>query len=170
MAAESYINDAGTARKVKEIYVNDGGVARKIKEIWVNDGGVARKIWSGIGAVLTGGTIEVINASPCSMRVDSDGGMYDSRGTSASIVFRYLWMLGGTSSEYECMVDNVVGTFTTDAGTGTWLNCGTDRLWTRGAATGTQEEVSFRLRIRDVATQTIQAEANFILRCDRSSA
>jgi hypothetical protein len=55
MTADVYINDAGTARRIRQIYVNDAGTARRIKEIYVNDAGTARQIYAnGDVAIVTG--------------------------------------------------------------------------------------------------------------------
>lgn len=46
MAAGTYFNDAGTARRPTGIYVNDAAVARRIQQIWMNDNGVARQVFA----------------------------------------------------------------------------------------------------------------------------
>jgi hypothetical protein len=55
--AELWVNDAGTARQIRDIWVNDSGTARQIREIWVNDSGTARRVFSrGILFTFTAGS------------------------------------------------------------------------------------------------------------------
>lgn len=45
MAAEIYVNDNGTARRLRQLWVNDNGIARRLRQLWVNDNGTARLIF-----------------------------------------------------------------------------------------------------------------------------
>lgn len=47
MAANFWMNNAGTWRRAVNVWMNDAGTWRKAKAIWANDAGVWRKVFSG---------------------------------------------------------------------------------------------------------------------------
>lgn len=68
MAAETHVQDAGAARKVKAVHVHDGTAVRAAKEIWVQDAVAARKVFQAFTVVnpLPGGTAESVTVEPTS--------------------------------------------------------------------------------------------------------
>src|SRR5690242_5998928 len=46
MSGATYVNDAGTWRRLKGIYVNDAGTWRPIKKAYVNDAGTWRTVFT----------------------------------------------------------------------------------------------------------------------------
>jgi hypothetical protein len=58
MAARTYVNDAGTWRRIRNIYVNDAGVWRQIRRAYVNDAGTWRTVFDrGEAFTLTAGQL-----------------------------------------------------------------------------------------------------------------
>lgn len=83
--ADTYMNSAGTIRKLAKIVANDGGTLRTAKWIYVNDGGTVRLVYAlqAIGADFTAITgtrvVSKIGSSPVTTGVtfQSDGTWFE---------------------------------------------------------------------------------------------
>lgn len=96
----------------------------------------------------------------------NDRGAYASDDTGTDSL-RYNWLTGGTPSNYEVQATLVSGTFTSGT-TGSWLNLGTTRTWTRGATVGNFQTVTATFEIRDATSLVVLASANITLECDNT--
>jgi len=166
MAAELWVNDNGTARKLQEIWVNDNGTARQIQEIWVNDNGTARLIYQGLTITLPSATFSRGGGSPCEFQLNSDGNRYARE--SASLTNRGAWINNASLvGQFECRATLTSGSLTSGT-TGAWQSLSTSRSWTRGAGTNQFQTCTFTLEIRNASTSAVVATASITLECDQT--
>ena len=82
------------------------------------------------------------------------------------------WMLSGSAGDYDVKWDGSGDTsyLTSNSGLGTWLNCGTARLWRiyEDDNDSVVRSVSGTLSIRDTATQTVQDTVTVSISADFS--
>lgn len=123
MAADLYVNDSGTARRINEVWVNDAGTARRIVEIWVNDNGVARQIFS--GAIVQDFVGSVQDAGTATFQLFFTGVRSNLEGEFGT---NYWIEPQSGMSGYEVRASAVGGV---SSGTlGSWLSLGSTRTWT----------------------------------------
>lgn len=166
MAAEQWVNDAGTARKIQEIWVNDSGTARQIQEIWVNDNGTPRMVYQALTITLPDASFYYGNGSPCVFQLNSNGNRYAQE--SPSLTSRGAWINNAAFvGQFECRATMLTGSLSTGT-TGAWQSLSTTRDWSRGTSIGTFQQCSFTLEIRRASTAEVVASALIILEADRS--
>lgn len=169
MASELWVNDAGTARQIREVWVNDAGVARRIQEIWVNDSGTARCIFRGDLItienvnILAENTISTVTAV-YSLR--STGDIYYNQSGTNTVIDQGDWITPKSNmAAYECRADITGGTLTTGT-TGAWQSLASDRSWTvsRPQIAGTgQNSCTFTLQIRRASDATVLDSASIFI-------
>jgi hypothetical protein len=130
MAANYWMNDAGTWRKAVQVYLNDSGTWRKAKAIWFNDGGTWRKVFSGF----TANAFSVFNAlaqtsdglgskqATCSFNSD---GTFSVACTTIGLTFNDNWGLPtttGIGSSWSIKVTVTSGAFSLSGTTGSWVS------------------------------------------------
>lgn len=160
MSADLYINDAGTARRTRQIYVNDNGTARRIKEIWVNDSGTARQIYANGDVSLVSGTFTNSGYGLSFYELRSNGVL------SAANVTDTLWINpAGGMWQYEVLATHIsfLGAGSTTGTTGSWLPLTATRSWAvnRPSAAGPgSDSWNFSLQIRRAIDSVVVASAN----------
>ena len=163
-----YYGDSGTNRTMAQVYYGDAGTNRLIQEIWYQDGGTLRKVWPPAIVQLTNKSIYATNSSPgtaiAQFQLLNTG---EAIGTSTPSGFgggSYLpeWGSGLVGANYDCRFTLTSGTVTTGT-TGTWLNLGTSRSWTRNRTAPGIHTVIGTMEIRDASTLAVLATATIDL-------
>src|SRR5689334_12251504 len=80
MAAATYLNDAGTWRKLKNIYVNDAGTWRQLKAVWVNDAGTWRRVYMSVDLHNFTVSLEVLDPSDAHVGFSLQGSLSGAPG------------------------------------------------------------------------------------------
>lgn len=184
MATNSWYNDDGTWRDLKNIWYNDNGSWRKAKAMWYNDDGTWRKVYSGLEVTLPASvTIGQFASSPGSSRaefnLEPDGSLiYNPQSPGFTLTEHpTAWALprtAGIGSSYEALCTVTSGSAPTFGTTGTWLNLGTLRQWgvtvtTSGALQTSTRTGQFRIDIRAVGSSTVLASCNVNYLVNRES-
>lgn len=166
MAAETWVNDAGTARKLQQIWVNDAGTARQIQEIWVNDNGTARLIYQALTVTISDLVVSYVGGTPAEYYLTSGGSI--QKRDSAVVTTVGSWITNAAFvGQFECRATMISGSVS--SGTiGAWQSLSTTRSWTRGAALGTFQQCRFTLEIRNASTAVVVDSATITLEADRS--
>jgi hypothetical protein len=104
-------------------------------------------------------------ASPCRVKIASDGFVYAQEGSSYTS--RYSWLTGGgTGADYEVYCTELSGNL---GGTlDTWEALSTDRIWEVIAPSMNIVTGEGFFEIRDASTHSIIASATLWLECDRT--
>lgn len=156
MAAETWINDSGTARRITEVWINDSGTARRITEIWVNDSGTARLIFA--GAQIESFSGEINQVGTISFSLFSDG---TRTNLDAEAGTNYWLEPQSGMSLFDVRATETSGSVTTGT-VGSWLNLGTTRTWTKAPPGGPgASSVTLQLEIRR-ASDGVVLETNTI--------
>lgn len=110
-------------------------------------------------------------ASPCYLKIASDGFVYALE-NSGSYISQYAWLTGsGTGADYDIwctMPDEVITPFS-GGSFDTWLNLGTDQIWSRTAL-----NMQFKIGIGDFqirnthTTATLTDIITISVSCDRT--
>lgn len=172
MSAHRWANDAGTLREIAGIYVNDAGTPRRILEQWVNDAGTLRRVFLGdiIALAVNGASHSTTAPTNATARysLTAAGDIETTLAGNGTPADRGDWISPQINmSAYECRATLLSGTLTTGT-TGSWMNLGATRTWTRQANPGAgQLVVTFTLEIRRAsdaevlvsATTTLTAES-----------
>lgn len=166
MAAETWVNDNGIARKLQQIWVNDNGTARQIQEIWMNDNGTARMVYQAIAITIGNRTVSYVGGTPAEYALNSDGSIYVRQ--SAVLTNVGPWISNpALAGLFECRASMLVGSVS--SGTiGAWQSLSATRGWARGASIGTFQQCSFLLEIRNASTGVVAGSATIILEADQS--
>jgi hypothetical protein len=168
MTAQLWVNDASTARQIREVWVNDNGTARRINEIWCNDSGVARKIFVGDAISISdmscvAGTVGLTATAVYTL--GSDGNIYGTE-ISNTVIDRGDWITPQTNmSSFECRATLVSGTLTSGT-VGTWLNLGSNRTWTRTRTTLGVSSTTMTVEIRRASDAVVVDSASITLTAD----
>lgn len=144
----TYINDGGTWRHVNTVYVNDGGTWRRIQTIYVNDGGTWRQVYVGDVISFAFGDYQFSSGSSAtaSYQLRSDG-FQGRKGVSIGTP----WITPQINmSAYECLATVDSGTLTSGT-TGSWLNLGTTRSWSKTQSGDGISSVTVTVQIRRVS-------------------
>lgn len=131
MSAQTWVNDGGTPRQVREVWINDAGTPRRITEVWVNDNGVARRIYVNdvisLNDQIITGTFPFGSAT-VGYVLSSDGYVYQYFEGGTSQIEPWITPQTNVSS-YECFVSLSSG----DSPAGTlnaWQSLSSNREWT----------------------------------------
>lgn len=155
-----HINDSGTWRDITNVYVNDSGTWRELQEIHVNDSGTWRLVYQLLSVQLIDDAYSYAQ-NTASMTFGSDGSFSATDGGAEAEV--YDWLLGGNAANVDVRVTPTSGFFSTGT-TGTWLNLGTSRNFTRqwsgGLAVNT---VQSTVELRNANTAVVLATATITL-------
>lgn len=162
MTAQTYINDAGIARHIKEIWVDDNGVARRIQEIWVNDNGVPR-------AIFLEGTVSISNVNVTTTNYETAFYRLLPTGVLQTTNSSGFWISPqGGMDRYEVRATTLSqsgsGTFT--GTTGAWLPLTSVRTWSadRPSADGAGADIwQLSISIRRAADSTVVDTATITL-------
>lgn len=166
MAAELWVNDNSTARKLQQIWVNDNNVARQIQEIWVNDNGTARMIYQALAITINDQTASYVGGTPAEYYLTSSGAIQIRQ--SAVLTTVGSWITNAAfAGLFECRATVLSGSLTSGT-TGAWQSLSTTRTWTRGAASGAFQQCFFLLEIRNATTGVVADSANILLEADLS--
>lgn len=166
MAAELWVNDAGTARKLQQIWVNDAGTARQIQEIWMNDNGTARLIYQALAITIENRVVSYVGGTPAEYHLTSSGAIQVRQ--SAVLTTVGSWVSNAAfAGLFECRATVLSGSVSSGT-VGAWQSLSTTRSWTRGAALGTFQQCSFLLEIRNASTGVVADSATIQLEADRS--
>ncbi len=170
MASETWINDNGTPRLIREIWINDNGTARRIQEIWVNDSGTARKIFAGdqitIADVGASSDVTSPSSATATYRLTSAGNIEYTTGSN-TINDQGDWITPQTNmASYECRMDVLSGTFSSGT-TGAWMSLSTTRTWTKLQSVNGSSAVSGTLQIRRTSDGTVMDSATITLTAKR---
>lgn len=162
--ANTYVNDAGTWRLLRNVYVNDATTWREVKEIYVNDAGTWRSVFTNtfmpnITCARSDG------GSPATLNI-TNAGIVTGIDPGPSTVTLGTWSTDSSFTDYEIFVTTSIGSFTSGT-TGTWLNMGTTQTFTRATGVGTTTSVTFTVQLRRVSTAEVINTANFFLECSR---
>jgi hypothetical protein len=152
MAAQMWVNDAGTPRQIIEVWVNDSGVARRINEIWVNDSGTARQVFAGGTVQSFSGSRTASTTSDFYLQSNAERSNLDSEvGTN-------YWLVPQSGmGNFDVFATVLSGSLTTGT-TGSWLNLGTTRTWSVDHAGGPgSTSVTLQLQFRRSSDGTIVA-------------
>jgi hypothetical protein len=166
MSADLYINDAGTARRIRQIYVNDNGVARRIKELYANDAGTARQIYANGDVAIVTGTRTATGFGLSFYELNSDG----SRSTLDSESGAQTWINPrGGMWQYEVFAtqNSFSGAGSAGGIFGTWMALTSTRSWTANrpssAGAGTDQLV-VGLQIRRAFDSVVVATATITIK------
>jgi hypothetical protein len=86
----------------------------------------------------------------------------------ASEVVTHTWLTGGSASQVDMMITVTAGAFSSGT-VATWLNMASLRSYTRGAAAGANQSVTFTLSFRNASTLAVLATATGLsLQCNRA--
>jgi hypothetical protein len=162
----SHVNDAGTWRNLKNVYVNDAGTWRDLKEVYVNDGGTWRSVFT---STFMPNIVVSRNDSgtPAELYIDNNGSIRQRIGSTITSYSTPTWTTDSNTSDYEIFVTVTSGSFSSGDATGTWLNMGTSRSWTRGAAVGATQTCNFTIQLRRISTSETINTATCQLECAR---
>lgn len=130
--AELWVNDAGTARQIREVWVNDAGTARRIQEIWVNDNGTARQVFIGDLISIFDRTIVATTVNPgdatARWGLESDGDTVEQLNAVQSDIGD--WITPKTNmANYEVRATLNSGTTPSGSSLGSWLVLNNTRSW-----------------------------------------
>lgn len=163
MTAETWVNDAGTARQIRELWVNDAGTARHIQEIWVNDNGTARCLFR--NSVVTLSTTYALvtfddgvgGVIGDSIALGSDGSLVSGFGT-----YIETWVTPTSSAGlYEARLTHTGGVNTASgSATGTFISLASSRSWAFSNNPGDSSTFTLEIRLASsgvvVDTATVQ--------------
>jgi hypothetical protein len=165
MSADLYINDAGTARRIRQIYVNDGGVARRIKEAYINDAGTARQVYANGDVAIVTGTKTATGFGLGLYELNSDG----TRTTLNSEAGTQTWINPrGGMWQYEVFATQTSFSGAGSAGGsfGSWLTLTGTRSWTvnRPSSAGAgSDQLVVALQIRRAFDSVVVATATITI-------
>lgn len=167
MAAERWVNDSGTARRITQRWVNDNGVARQIMERWVNDNGVARCVYQAVTVSLSNTTVNRADGgSPAEFYLQNDGNIMQRVGSSLTDIGDWINNASHVS-EYEVRATVTSGSVGGSA-TGSWLSLASTQSWSRGAALSSIQTAVLLIEIRRASDATVVASATVTIICDRT--
>lgn len=165
MSEDIYIDDAGTARRIRQVYVNDSGTARRIKEIYVNDNGTARRIFASGDVSLTTGARTATSFGFSYFELNASG----SRSTLDSESGTKYWIdPQGGMWQYEVFAtQNAFSGAGSAGGTfGAWLPLTSTRTWSanRPSAAGSGvDQLVVALQIRRAIDSVVVATATITI-------
>lgn len=166
-----YYQDGANLRHISDVYYQDGASLRTITEVWYQDGGVLRKVWNKNTALVylenlfqEGTTIPPGTAS-ASVRIKSSGTV-QGRANTNPYNTKFVWLLVGSSGDYEVRATLLSGTTPSGSAIGTWLTTSSDRTWSVSSVVGGAVFSTLLIELRDIATNTIQASATFTIQAE----
>ena len=123
-----HVGVGGVSKDVPDLWVGVSSVWKKVSDVWVGVGGVWKQAYQSIAVNLLG--LDPYDAQPTPADATAtysltSGGLETATGASSS-----TWLLSGAASDYDVRATVVSGTLTTGT-TGSWLNLGTTRTWTK---------------------------------------
>lgn len=174
MAAETWVNDSGVQRRLKEVWVNDNGVQRRLKECWVNDNGVQRCFFRsdvisiGISALL-GSSVSPANPSVFYSLLSSGVKQTsESRDGTSPAVNNSDWVTPTSSaSNFECFATVLTGSFSSGS-FGSWLALTSSRTWSLTRSTTGSSVARMNLQIRRVGDSAISASADIQMTANKN--
>lgn len=99
-------------------------------------------------------------------KVDADGNIYTQRLVLDGAAYQEVpgeWLFSGAAGDYEVRATLLIGSVSGSA-TGSWLNCGTDREWTKSVSSGTTERAQIFVELKLAADTAILASATITLK------
>lgn len=180
--ATSSVNVGGSWKELVDgTAVNVGGTWKNVAEIFVNVGGTWKSAWSNVVITLTGATNNATStgsSSSASLRVYSDGDVYfrDNGGSFVQISGATDWVRPTAQvGNYEARFTNLTGdtgSFSANVSEDAWTDMATGFLLLTVTDTSDGPEsksVTFDVEIRDKATNTTQATAEYTLTANRDA-
>ena len=171
MTAQLYVNDAATARQIREIWVNDAGTARRIQEIWVNDNGTARCVYLGDVIAIANATITDLSVDPndsfAGYELQQDGDIQRQIGAASTDIGDWITPKVNMSA-YECRATLNSG----DTPTGTlnsWLALSVTRGWFLSQSVVGTQTCNLTIEIRRASDSVVMDSCTVVLTADVES-
>lgn len=123
-----HVGVSGVNKDVPDLWVGVAAVWKKVSDVWVGVGGVWKQAYQSVTVNLLGLDPMDVQVSPTdatAIYALTNTGSEDATNGSSS-----TWLLTGVASDYEARATVTAGTLTTGT-TGSWLNLGTSRQWTK---------------------------------------